>query len=211
MTLSTEFLPGLSRKTRYTLINWIHHCHPVKYWIPFGLTVSRVWLLHLKEFTCADASQAIFEPSPENWIWSNHRGGHAQLGWRTMYDKGEHSWWPLFAGSRDTWGYRSGLNSASLETGVVFALHYALVMVHAAIGLSLFRLLSEHPVAHHEQSLGCTYELRPGVTGCAWGVQWSVYSCSWNTWSAWLNCMSSHCEEWVWGVSWVSHWGVTGV
>ena len=56
----------------------------------------------------------------------DRRGGHAQLGWRTL-------WWPVFAGSY-IWGCRSGAKLASLETNV-FAQRYALVVVCANIGL----------------------------------------------------------------------------
>ena len=46
----------------------------------------------------------------------------------------KHSWWPVFAGSWDTWGLRSGTESASLQTNV-FAQCYTLVVVPATNGL----------------------------------------------------------------------------
>ena len=69
----------------------------------------------------ADASQAIFEPPPENWRWPL---GQLYTAWM----KNIHDDLPsLDLGIFDA---RSGAKLASLETDV-FAQRYALVVVHA--------------------------------------------------------------------------------
>jgi len=75
----------------------------------------------------ADASQAIFDRTTSRELQVTTGAAAYNL------DE-EQSWRTIFAKSWDTWGYRSGAKSASLETDV-FAQRDA---VHATIGLEWY-------------------------------------------------------------------------
>jgi len=76
----------------------------------------------------ADASQAVFKPPPENW--------RRPPGAATYNLDEEHSRWPVFAGSWDTYEARDMVQNRPLETDI-FAQCYALIVVHAAIELDI--------------------------------------------------------------------------